>query len=130
MRYLLDTHILLWACVKPDALPNGVDWILNGEGELFFSSVNIWEIGIKRALDKPDFLYDPSLVRSALINAGYTELPMTSEHAIAASILPPLHNDPFDRALVGQAHIEGLMLVTHDATVFKYRNLAAIRYFP
>ncbi|SUE95899.1 Uncharacterised protein [Ectopseudomonas mendocina] len=130
MRYLLDTHLLLWACTNPGALPKGVPEILEGAGELHFSAMSIWEIGIKRSLNKPDFMYDPGVVRSALLEAGYIELPMASEHAIAASSLPAVHNDPFDRALIGQAKVEGMQLLTHDSMIVGYSTYAAIRYFP
>jgi PIN domain nuclease of toxin-antitoxin system len=130
MKYLLDTHLLLWACVCPGALPNGVPQIINGPGELYFSSMSIWEIGIKRALNKIAFMYDPGVIRTALVGAGYLELAMSSDHAIAASSLPHIHGDPFDRALIGQAQIEGMILLTHDATLQKYSAHAAISYFP
>ena len=130
MKYLLDTHLLLWACVNPGALPNGVPQIINGDGELYFSAMSIWEIGIKRALNRPDFMYDPGVIRTALLGAGYIELSMTSEHAIAASSLPAIHGDPFDRALIGQAQVEGMMLITHDSTIQGYSTYAAIHYFP
>jgi PIN domain nuclease of toxin-antitoxin system len=51
---------------------------------------------------------------------GFEELPITARHAEAAAALPLLHRDPFDRMLVAQAHLEGLTLVTHDATVAAY----------
>lgn len=47
-------------------------------------------------------------------------LPITSDHAIAAARLPPIHRDPFDRMLVAQARCERLVLVTRDATVRSY----------
>jgi PIN domain nuclease of toxin-antitoxin system len=47
-------------------------------------------------------------------------LPITSEHTIAVNELPPLHKDPFDRILVAQARVEGLLLLTVDKTVAKY----------
>jgi PIN domain nuclease of toxin-antitoxin system len=54
-----------------------------------------------------------------LVN-GYRELPVTSEHAIAVNDLPPLHKDPFDRILIAQARVEGLMLLTVDKAVAGY----------
>jgi PIN domain nuclease of toxin-antitoxin system len=55
-----------------------------------------------------------------LLANGYRELPITSEHALAVRDLPPLHKDPFDRILVAQARVEGLVLLTVDAVVEGY----------
>lgn len=45
---------------------------------------------------------------------------IASEHALAAADLPPLHRDPFDRMLVAQAMLEGLVLVTADEAVRQF----------
>jgi len=50
----------------------------------------------------------------------YRELPISSEHATALIALPLLHKDPFDRMLITQARIEGLILITSDAKVAAY----------
>lgn len=88
--------------------------------ELFFSAVNIWEIAIKQALRRPDFVADPHLLRRSSLEAGYTELSITSEHAIAVRVLPPIHKDPFDRMLAAQATFEGVLLLTADRTLASY----------
>lgn len=121
MRLLIDTHLLLWSLGAPERLPKDARALMeNDEHERCFSVVVIWEIAIKRALDKPGFRTDPSLVRRALTDAGYTEIPVTSDHAIALLALPPLHRDPFDRILVAQAHVEGAILLTSDRAVAQY----------
>jgi PIN domain nuclease of toxin-antitoxin system len=48
------------------------------------------------------------------------ELPVTGRHAAALAGLPLLHRDPFDRMLVAQALVEGITLLTSDATVASY----------
>jgi PIN domain nuclease of toxin-antitoxin system len=60
------------------------------------------------------------LLRRGLLDNGYTELPITSQHAVHIDILPPLHKDPFDRLLLAQALSEGITLVTSDAQVARY----------
>jgi PIN domain nuclease of toxin-antitoxin system len=70
---------------------------------------------IKRALGRTDFRIDPRLLRRLLVENGYVELAVTSDHALAADRLPPLHRDPFDRLLVAQALAEGLSFITADA---------------
>lgn len=121
MKLLLDTHILLWACAAPSSLPNAAaDLINDRDNELFFSAASIWEVGIKNAMGKANFQFDPAVLRRALLDAGYQELPITGQHSIAAAALPPIHNDPFDRILIGQSTTEGFILITSDLTIAKY----------
>lgn len=87
---------------------------------LWFSAASLWEITIKRTLGRPDFRVDPHLLRRALLDHGYGELPITGQHALATAHLPPIHEDPFDRLLVAQAEVEGALLLTTDATVARY----------
>lgn len=121
MKLLLDTHILLWACAAPSSLPADATALINDlDNELFFSAASIWEVGIKNAMGKANFQFDPAVLRRALLDAGYQELAMTGQHGIAAASLPPIHNDPFDRMLIGQAATEGFILVTSDLAIAKY----------
>lgn len=89
---------------------------------MFFSAASIWEIVIKRGLGREDFKVDPHRLRKMLIVHGYSELPVTSEHALAVETLPLLHKDPFDRLLLAQARTEGMLLLTVDASVFQYQE--------
>lgn len=121
MSLLLDTHILLWVGESPERLPSDIaDLIENGEEDVAFSAVNIWEIAIKYALGRPDFRTDPALVMRRFREAGFRELAVTSEHAMRVGTLPRLHNDPFDRLLVAQSIVEGMTLLTADATLAAY----------
>ena len=121
MRLLLDTHVLLWILTDDARLPGDVrSLILTEDAELFFSAASIWEISIKNALKRADFPYDPSIVRKALLDNGYAELPITGEHSVFVGSLPALHADPFDRMLVAQANVEGMLLVTHDSKLVAY----------
>jgi PIN domain nuclease of toxin-antitoxin system len=63
---------------------------------------------------------DPRLLRRELLDNGYEELSIISNHAIAVSGLPPIHKDPFDRLLVAQSIVEGITLLTSDSTVAQY----------
>jgi PIN domain nuclease of toxin-antitoxin system len=85
-----------------------------------FSSAAIWEITIKSTLGRSDFSVDARLLRRGLITNGAQELPITSDHALAVSDLPPLHKDPFDRIQVAQAREEGVVLLTADEMVAAY----------
>jgi PIN domain nuclease of toxin-antitoxin system len=121
MRLLLDTHLLLWAAGRPTRLSTAARKLMGDTGnELMFSAASVWEIAIKRGLGRKDFQVDPRLLRRGLLDNGYTELLIGSDHAVAIDGLPPLHKDPFDRILVAQAMVEGITLLTADPLVAQY----------
>ncbi len=121
MKYLLDTHLLLWAAGQPERLSRNALGILeNPANQLLFSAASLWEISIKNGLGRDDFSVNPRLLRRGLLDNGYVELPITSEHTVSLDNLPPLHKDPFDRLLVVQAMVEGITLLTSDALVARY----------
>jgi PIN domain nuclease of toxin-antitoxin system len=121
MKLLLDTHLLLWAAKGFEYLPPDAQTLMSDpENELFFSVASLWEIVIKCGLGREDFKVDPRILRRGLLDNGYSELPILSEHAVAIGALPPIHKDPFDRLLVAQAIVEGITLLTADAHVAEY----------
>ena len=121
MKVLLDTHMLLWAAGQPERLsPAALRLVNSAETDLLFSTASLWEIAIKRSLGRTDFQVDARLLRRGLLDNGYGELPIKSEHVVAAGDLPPIHKDPFDRVLVAQATIEGALLLTADPLVAQY----------
>lgn len=121
MNLLLDTHLLLWAASEPKRLSaRARTLLLDPANHLVFSAASLWEISIKNGLDRADFNVDPRRLWRMLLVSGYRELPVTSEHTVAVNELPSLHKDPFDRILVAQARVEGLMLLTVDKAVAKY----------
>jgi PIN domain nuclease of toxin-antitoxin system len=60
------------------------------------------------------------VLRRGLLDNGYTELAITSQHAVSVEGLPDIHRDPFDRLLLAQALSEGITLVTADALLATY----------
>lgn len=121
MKVLLDTHLLLWAAGQPGRLPaKARNLINNPENELLFSPASLWEVAIKRGLGRKDFQVDSRLLRRGLLDNGYTELPIVSDHVVAIESLPLIHKDPFDRILVAQATVEGITLLTTDSVVGQY----------
>ena len=123
MKLLLDTHLLLWAAGQPDRLsPAARKQISDPNNELLFSAASIWEVSIKNSIGRKDFRVEPRLLRRGLLDNGYVELPITSQHAVNIDSLPPIHRDPFDRMLVSQALIEGVALLTADAQVARYKG--------
>jgi PIN domain nuclease of toxin-antitoxin system len=121
MNFLLDTHILLWAAGDPGRVPEEARVLIEDrENILYFSAASLWEITIKRGLDRADFEVDPRILRRGLLDNGYEELAVTGAHAVAIDQLPLIHKDPFDRILVVQSIVEGLTLITSDEIVGCY----------
>lgn len=121
MKLLLDTHLLLWAAGEPERLSGEAQALLQDpDNELLFSPASLWEVAIKRGLGRDDFQVDPRLLRRGLLDNGYQELPIRSDHAVAVDGLPHIHKDPFDRMLVAQAQVEGITLLTMDGLVARY----------
>jgi PIN domain nuclease of toxin-antitoxin system len=121
MRLLLDTHILVRAAMGEARVPREALHLMRDRtNELLFSAASIWEIAIKTAQGRADFQVDPRLLRRALLDNGYAELPVNGDHAAAVGDLPVTHKDPFDRILIAQARVEGLMLLTADKDIARY----------
>ncbi len=121
MKLLLDTHLLLWAAGEPKRLSKSARALINDpENELLFSAASLWEVAIKSRLGRRDFKADVRLLRRGLLDNGYSELPIASDHVVALENLPPVHKDPFDRMLVAQAIVEGITLLTGESLVGEY----------
>ena len=115
MRLLLDTHVLLWATLRPRLLPDQLQsQLLNPEHTLILSAATAWELSIKHHLGKlPEaalLLAFPEVARQL----GSEILSISAVHAVQAGALAWAHRDPFDRMLVAQAQLEGCRLVTLD----------------
>jgi PIN domain nuclease of toxin-antitoxin system len=124
MKFLLDTHLLLWAAGQPDRLSlTAKELIENPNNELYFSAASIWEIAIKSGLGREDFKADSRLIRRGLIDNGYREIMITSEHAVGVQVLPLIHKDPFDRLLVAQSIAEGIVFITADPVLSHYPGM-------
>jgi PIN domain nuclease of toxin-antitoxin system len=121
VKLLLDTHLLLWAAGEPKRLSKTARALINNpENELLFSAASLWEVAIKSRLGRRDFKADVRVLRRGLLDNGYSELPIASDHVVVIESLPPVHKDPFDRMLVAQAIVEGITLLTSDSLVGKY----------
>jgi len=124
MRILLDTHILIWAITTPERLePPARAAILDAENEILFSAASIWEIAIKAALRRADFVARPEIVTQEALDIGFVELPVRATTAARVADLPLLHRDPFDRLLIAQAIEEPAVLYTADDVLTGYTDL-------
>ena len=123
MRFLLDTHVLLWALASPKRLPKPIFDLLETTGnDVLFSSASIWEIAIKAQLLRAEFGVDAATIIDAARETGFTELAVSAQHAASVSTLPLHHKDPFDRMLISQAMTEPARLITADRALSAYSN--------
>jgi PIN domain nuclease of toxin-antitoxin system len=116
-RYLLDTEILLWMDRRPEKISHRLRASLDAGLEIYFSAASAWEIAIKTSLGK---LSISRPLAAVMERFGFLELPVTAHYAEAVAKLPLHHRDPFDRMLVTQAMVEGLVLVTADPRLAEY----------
>jgi PIN domain nuclease of toxin-antitoxin system len=122
MSLLLDTHIFLWFIIGDSKLPQRMrEAVSDPENEVFLSVVSLWEIIIKYALGhlllpKPPETYVPAQRKFFSIES----LPVNEGSVFQVAKLPPLHRDPFDRLLIGQAIEHDLRLVTVDTAIRAY----------
>jgi PIN domain nuclease of toxin-antitoxin system len=121
MRFLLDTHLLIWFARGDARLSQKArGYIQDKENDVYFSAVSVWETAVKFGLRRSDFTLDPGAFRDGLRLHGFMELAVSSEHALVLPTLPKLHRDPFDRLLVAQAVAERMMLLTADRALATY----------
>ena len=127
MRLLLDTHIVLWTLDDSPRLGIRARELMTARGaECFVSAVSFWEIAIKAGLRRKDFRVDSDKLIDACVAAGLRLLPFSPAHAVRVARLPRHHADPFDRALVAQALVEPLTLLTRDTTLAPYGSVVRV----
>lgn len=127
--YLLDTHVVLWLATDPERVPASIRAAITAADEVFVSAASSYEIAQKSRLGRLPHggrvLMRWSSLLSALIAS---ELPLTGAHMRTAGELTWEHRDPFDRMLVSQAQIEGLILVTADERIRDYPEVSCAEW--
>ena len=118
MRYLLDTHAILWFLAKDNSLSSNAKEIIEQNESVYVSIASLWEISIKYSIKKLDILLlNMNILIDQYIKNSFTILP---KHIEEVSTLPFIHRDPFDRMLVAQAKVEDMTLITHDQYIPQY----------
>lgn len=128
MRLLLDTHTLFWLDTDPGRLSStALRVIRDRENQVYVSAVTAWELAIKHRLGKlPNAAPLLDSYHASLARYGFRELPFSSSHALAERSLSSPHKDPFDRALVVQALLEDLRLVSNDPEVAGFAEIKVL----
>lgn len=129
MKILLDTHILLWYFEDNARLPLKARKFIEDEAnEIFFSVLSVWEVEIKHTAH-PDRI---SMTSEEFIDycqeLNFAQVPVEVGHILKVKKLvrkenTPPHNDPFDRLMICQAIVEGMILMTHDARIAEYDTM-------
>jgi PIN domain nuclease of toxin-antitoxin system len=118
MKYLLDTHTLLWWLEDNPTLSRKAKQAISSvTNSIFISAVSAWEITIKKSLKK---LEAPDNLEEMIKFNSFISLPITIAHTMEIGKLPHYHDDPFDRLLIAQAQYEKLTLITRDTRIIKY----------
>jgi PIN domain nuclease of toxin-antitoxin system len=118
VRFLLDTHVLLWLLADPGRLPDHVrDTLADRSHELVVSAISAFEISTKERLGKLDAGELMITLPARLDKMGATALAVSLPHAMLAGSMTWSHRDPFDRVLVAQATLDDLILVTVDSAM-------------
>ena len=133
MKLLLDTHLLLWALLDdPHLSPNARRLIADCKNKIYYSVISPWEVQIKHQAYPDELAVDAKTFAAFCDDAGYLPLPVKLAHVFALASLKQKagaipHKDPFDRMLICQASVEGMILLTHDKRLAKYDDPCVMR---
>lgn len=124
-KLLLDTHVWIWLMEGEKKLTTAFQKAASFQSErggLFVSAISVWEVGMLAQRKKLELEIDVmDWVERALEPSGVQLIPLTPEISIQSSRLPgEFHKDPADRLIVATAHLQHVLLVTHDQGILKY----------
>ncbi|MCL2056453.1 MAG: type II toxin-antitoxin system VapC family toxin [Oscillospiraceae bacterium] len=121
MRYLLDTHAIIWHFDDSSKLTQKAAGIIdNPKNRVYISYVSLWEIVIKISIGKLDVDFTLDQLLYAIKDNDFDILQIEDKYLQQLSTLPFIHKDPFDRLLVSTALAENLTIITTDENVRKY----------
>jgi len=121
MKYLLDTHTLIWLLEASSKVSNNIKEELRFPGNsVYLSSISLWEIAIKSSLGKLDMRASFDKLLTSLYSTNINILQVENEYLRNVMTLPWIHKDQFDRLLISTALVEGLTIITTDENIQKY----------
>ena len=127
MRYLLDTHVILWALIDDKRIPKDIkEKLLNSNNQVYYSTVSPWEVEIKHQEQK-NFTLSAKQFCFLCDQNDILNLPIRNDHVIKLNDIIKAnkkfkHNDPFDKMLLAQSLQENMTLITHDKKLMVYNT--------
>ena len=122
MRFLLDTHALVWWLVDSPQLPTAASQVIaDPDNVVLVSAATAWEIATKFRLGKlPSMAPVVADIEHHVRAEGFQPLGVTMRHAQRTGSLPGPHKDPFDRMLIAQALEEACTLISNEVVFDRY----------
>ncbi|MCL2527089.1 MAG: type II toxin-antitoxin system VapC family toxin [Defluviitaleaceae bacterium] len=121
MKYLLDTHTLIWLVEASPRVSSSIkEKLKHSNQSIYLSSASLWEIAIKSSLGKLQLKASFNKLISDLNSTDIKILQIESEYLKVITALPWVHKDPFDRLIISTALVEGLTIITADENIHKY----------
>jgi PIN domain nuclease of toxin-antitoxin system len=121
MKYLIDTHALIWLIENPTKRSSEARTIIESrKNKLYLSSASLWEIAIKVGLGKLNLKRPFEQLLADLGSTNITILQIANDYLLNLATLPDIHKDPFDRLLVATATAEKFAILTADENIHKY----------
>ena len=115
MKALLDTHTFIWWLKDDPSLSSlARQTVTNPDVEIFVSAATIWEIATKIRIGKLDPAPFQNGIEAEILAESFSAIPVTPAHAEKAGYLDHKHKDPFDRMLIAQALVEGLVIISNE----------------
>lgn len=115
MKALLDTHTFIWWLKDDPSLSSlARQTVTNPDAEIFVSAATIWEIATKIRIGKLDPAPFQNGIEAEILAESFSAIPVTPAHAEKAGYLDHKHKDPFDRMLIAQALVEGLVIISNE----------------
>jgi len=121
MKYILDSHAIIWMIENNVKMPSRIkDIIISPENTIYISSVSLWEIAIKMDLGKLTLNVSFDDLLEYIDIRDFDILQIKGDYLKGLSGLPYIHNDPFDRLIISTAVSENLTIITIDDNIQKY----------
>lgn len=116
MRYLLDTHILIWLISDPKQLSQTAKNIIqNTNNDLYYSPFSFCEIAIKVSNKKLEMADGWQSGYQKILHANDIKpIAQSWQDAVILQNLPFYHKDPFDRMLISLAMANNLGFINAD----------------
>ena len=131
MKYLLDTHSLIWALSGRDNIKKISNIIEDKANEIYVSAASLWEIQIKNITRPETMPFSAKTIFDLISNStDYNLLPITHEYVFALKDImkQKIHRDPFDHMILSTALVNNLILLTHDDKMGKYSGVKTLLF--